>query len=250
MSSLLSNYFTISHELGDFNSFINPEEFRSLRSTSVFSDNTYTIGLQSGTAFIKNEIFNEQFELEFISYLQANIDSALDVVLSRITFSNKLFKSVSFKNKIHIHKNKNVYTYIDEISPIKSNNIYSENIIVSDLSDSKYQISLSFTINSITSGWNLKLYLRDEKGKWIIHLRLLPESGDIVTKNCTTWCGTRALPTFFNSLLNKSNISSYFLYRAENKPNGPIIRRIMNLCAYYIRPIKIVAHSKVSIRKL
>lgn len=81
----------------------------------------------------------------------------------------------------------------------------------------------------------LVMYVSDQKGEWIVHIRMLPKQFDKeIIKLCNFWFKTRPIPQpFANLLLRSERLKRALWYRGEVSPYKSIVlRRLINPVAF------------------
>ena len=245
MPNNISKLISFSHEVGDEFSFCNPEEGQFINSTFI-SDIQYIVKLKTGECLLGKYDFSlTEGGVVAASRVSGNISSAMDLVF-RFTIKASDLEFIEYNNERFIHKNTNIYNYIYQ----ENKNDTLCDLILQTKFGCRYSCSFFSNINFDDDNWRLNIYIRDEKGKWIVHYRYMPTQGKLITKNCTSWWRTRPIPSWMQSFFRINFIANHFLYRAELKPRGPIHRRIINLNTYIFGNLVFSGYFKIFIKKL
>ncbi|MCX6715032.1 MAG: hypothetical protein NTX72_04410 [Candidatus Uhrbacteria bacterium] len=69
------------------------------------------------------------------------------------------------------------------------------------------------------------LYVRDEPGSWIAHIRFLPSSDERIITKLNYSFYNKAIPSFFNALLLAVGLKRFLLYRGEKKTSWSWMRK-------------------------
>jgi|GEM_PF-1691935 hypothetical protein len=184
------------------------------------------ISLSGAEGVLLKEESLQEGEIVRTHSFEATKDSALLDFVSRYVFPKKMFESAHIDGKEIKHKDQNVYRQF-------SSGIGGTVVLKSN----GYSVEIKIKEISCTSAFVPVLYVRDEPGNWVVHIRLLPKVfSKIVTKLNTRWYH-RALPDWINKFLFSFCFGKHWLlYRGERKKQWGFMRkvryRLLPLSAY------------------
>jgi hypothetical protein len=155
----------------------------------------------------------------------------LDFV-SRYVFPKEVFEKVLIDGNKVVHKNQNIYHQV----------LASDQSSV-ELIGKTLQATIQIKEIDCPASFTPYLYVRDEPGAWIVHIRLLPKVyKEIVTKINARWYN-RALPAWISRVLFSLCFGSHWLlYRGEKKRQWSFMRKavykLLPLSAYPLAEVK------------
>lgn len=144
----------------------------------------------------------------------------MDFVL-RYRFKKEAIEFVEIAGNKYTHRDTNVYYQFKTDSV----NLFTK----------RSKIEIKVKDSQVPSGMEPVLYVRDHKGEWVVHVRMIPVKWDKeVIKLCTSIFSTRPIPTFLSNLLLKSDwIRESLWYRGERKPfKSRLFRKLLNPAAF------------------
>lgn len=150
----------------------------------------------------------------------------MDFVM-RFRFKKEFIEYAQIADKKYYHNDTNVYYQ------------YPADKIF--LKGKGFDINISVIDKIVPEKMEPVMYVRDNKGEWVVHVRMVPKSWDKeVIKICTAWAGTRSLPQIISKpLLSIKAIKDALWYRGERSPyKCKIFRRFINPCAFGMVDIK------------
>lgn len=223
---------------------INPWGFETADSSAFFSlekgvgyrhqilSEEYSSSDQAYNAKITTKMKEGAWELVIADHIQDNtiIRKAEIVTLEetvfmdfvmRFRFKKEYIEYAEIADQRHYHRNTNVYYQypVDHIF----------------LKGTEFDIKISILDASVPLKMEPVMYVRDQQGEWVVHVRMVPREWDKeVIKLCTAWAGTRPLPQWVSKpLLNISRIKQALWYRGERRPyKSRIVRRLLNPAAF------------------
>jgi hypothetical protein len=131
----------------------------------------------------------------------------MDFVM-RFRFKKEPIEYALISGQKIVHKDTNVYYQ----HPV--NNVF--------LKGKEFDVNVDIIDSSVPSKMKPVMYVRDNKGEWVVHVRMLPEAFDKeVIKICTRWAATRPLPQIISKqLLKLTSLKEFLWYRGEFSPNN------------------------------
>lgn len=139
----------------------------------------------------------------------------LDFV-SRYVFPKHIFYEGVVQGETVVHENANVY---------HQHRIQGSGQVL--LKGPKHTLEISTGLIETTEKFDPYIYVRDEPGSWVVHVRLLPKnSSNIVTKLNASWYN-KAVPNAVNNLFRALGLQKHLLYRGERKYGWSLLRRIV-----------------------
>ncbi|EKN66455.1 hypothetical protein BABA_15137 [Neobacillus bataviensis LMG 21833] len=150
----------------------------------------------------------------------------MDFVM-RFRFKKEFIDYAIIAEKKIKHNNSNIYYQY----PV--NNVF--------LKGSKFNVNVDILESKVPSAMKPVMYVRDNNGEWVVHVRMLPLRTDKeVIKICTKWAATRPLPQLISkNLLKFSRLRNFLWYRGEFSPiNNNILLKLFNPSAFPMVKVK------------
>ena len=129
----------------------------------------------------------------------------MDFVL-RFRFKKTAFTQATIADQIFFHQNTNIYRQYP--------------VDCATLEGPKLVATIAIKQFQAPPGFAPYLYVRDAPDEWVVHARMLPQTGQkTVIKLCNSWARTRPLPQWLSDLiLAIPQVKKALWYRCENKP--------------------------------
>jgi hypothetical protein len=205
------SFFSLEKEIGYRYKVSNHE----LLTSNISLKQSMDVEFSSGSFNLVN---NDQLGEHYIireSTLEAKSNVDLMDFVQRYRFKKHFFQIAEINDQKIEHKNTNVYYQYHVKEVILHGKEFSLRISVEDV--------LS------TSQFTPTMYVRDRGDEWIVHVRMMPTSHDLlVIKLCSRWFKTSPLPQWFSKkILKNKKIKDELLYRSEKRPyTSKIMRQI------------------------
>lgn len=228
-------------EFADSNSFYSIEKGIGLRNEEIIIEHSISNETMKTMRQVKLSEIDTSFALDEKYNSETNVLSRdltlialedgylMDFVL-RYRFKKKSITSFIIDGKNISHSNSNIYHQ------------YSVNSVIGITNEGAF-IEIDFHPVTLPSSMTPVMYVRDQKGEWVIHCRFIPKSNysgsKEIIKLCSSWVGTRALPSAISQYILKfKKIKNFLWYKAELRPyKNKIIRYFFNFSAYTMAKI-------------
>jgi len=226
------------------NNIINPWGFETADSSAFFSlekgvgyrhrklSEDYRSSDQAYNAKITTKMKEGTWELVIADNIQGNtiIRKAEIVTLEktvfmdfvmRFRFKKEFIEYAEIAGRRYYHRNTNVYYQypVDHIF----------------LKGTGFDVKISVLDACVPLNMEPVMYVRDQQGEWVVHVRMVPREWDKeVIKLCTTWAATRPLPQCVSKpLLSIPRLKEALWYRGERSPfKSRVLRRLLNPTAF------------------
>ncbi len=165
------------------------------------------IQLTNGQGFLtRNEIVSTE-QIERMHQFEACSETYLLDFVSRYVFPKEWFDYAVIHGERVEHHNQNIYYQF----PLDEAHDTIQFIGLKKI------VQIRVTSLSAPSSFVPYLYVRDEPGFWIAHIRFLPSSDEKVITKLNYSFYNRAIPPVLNFLLRIMGLQHRFLYRGEKK---------------------------------
>lgn len=216
-------------EFADDDSFFSLEKgighrIEVLNESYKIEDNIYSyeqkIKLHTGVVEIHGrDVIGKDKIYRKINLVAVDNVKLLDFVM-RFRFIKDGFEIASISGDKILHKDTNKY-YQYECKDV-------------NLNGAAGNVKICIIDQKIISDMRQCMYVRDHKGEWVVHARMLPKyDKNIVIKLCSKFFDTKPLPHFLTRILcSNEKVYTYLKYHNELKPYKNIIARTVNPNAY------------------
>jgi len=180
---------------------------------------------------IDDKIINDKTIERKVEAITLEDSFFMDFVM-RFRFKKEFIEYAKIADKVIFHKNTNIY--------------YQYPVEEVFLKGKEFDIKISIIDKIVPKNMKPVMYVRDNNGEWIVHVRMIPKKWDKeVIKVCTSWAKTMPLPQFFSDFLLKWKwLKGELWYRGEKNPyKNKIIRKFLNPCAFAM--VKVAKNEKL-----